>query len=83
MQTFYNEKLSVFTLIVKNVIRLHVWLYFCRKKSLKILFTISSKRFRPALWHTQSPIQWMLGAVYPGVKRQGLEVDHSHPSSAE
>jgi hypothetical protein len=34
--------------------------------------------FRPALGHTQPPIQWILG-----VKWLGHEVDHSLPSSAK
>jgi hypothetical protein len=37
----------------------------------------------PALGFTQSPIQWILGALCSGVKRSGHEADHSHPSSAE
>jgi hypothetical protein len=32
---------------------------------------------------TQPPIQWVPGALSPGVKRQGREADHSLPSSAE
>jgi hypothetical protein len=39
--------------------------------------------FRPALGPTQSPIQWVPGALSPGVKQPGLEADHSPPSSAE
>jgi hypothetical protein len=44
---------------------------------------IFSKSSRPALRFTQSPIQWVRGAVFPGVKRPGREVDHSPPTSAE
>jgi len=29
------------------------------------------------------PIQWVSGALSPGVKQPGREADHSHPSSAE
>jgi hypothetical protein len=36
-----------------------------------------------ALGSTQPPIQWVLGAVTPLIKRPGLEDDHSFPSSAE
>jgi hypothetical protein len=43
-------------------------------------FSISS---RPALGPTQSPIQWVVGAVSPGVKWQGREADHSPPTSAK
>jgi hypothetical protein len=38
---------------------------------------------RPALGPTQPPIQWVLEAVYPEVKRPGLEADHSPLSSSE
>jgi hypothetical protein len=36
-----------------------------------------------ALGPTQSPIQWVPGAVSLGVKRLGREADHSPPSSAD
>jgi len=32
---------------------------------------------------TQPPIQWVTGALSPGVNRTGGEADHSPPSSAE
>jgi hypothetical protein len=32
---------------------------------------------------TQSAIQWVPGALSPGVKRGGREADHSPPPSAE
>jgi hypothetical protein len=38
---------------------------------------------RPVLGPTQPPIQWVLGALSSGVKRQGREADHSPPVSAE
>jgi len=40
---------------------------------------------RPSLGPTQPPVQWVLGALSPGVKWQGceVEVDYSSPSSAE
>jgi hypothetical protein len=44
------------------------------------LFTTAS---RTALGPTQSPIQWVLGALSLGVKRLWREADHSPPSSAE
>jgi hypothetical protein len=44
------------------------------------LFSTWSK---PALGPTQPPIQWVPGALSPGVKRQGREADHSPPASAE
>jgi hypothetical protein len=37
----------------------------------------------PALAPTQSPIQWILGALSQEVKRQEREADHSPPSSAD
>jgi hypothetical protein len=41
-------------------------------------FTISS---RSLLESTQPSIQWVPGAPSPGMKRQGLEADHSPPNS--
>jgi hypothetical protein len=38
---------------------------------------------RPTLGPTHPPIQWVLGALSLGVKQQGLEAEHSPPSSAE
>jgi hypothetical protein len=38
---------------------------------------------RTALWSTQSPDQWVLGALSLGVKRPGCAADHSPPSRAE
>jgi hypothetical protein len=49
-----------------------------RQGKIFIFFTAS----RPPLEHIQ-PIQWVPGALFPGVKRPGLEADHSPPSSAE
>jgi hypothetical protein len=44
---------------------------------------IFSKSPRRALGSTQPPLQWAPGALSPGVKRPGLEADHSPPASAE
>jgi hypothetical protein len=38
---------------------------------------------RPALGPTELPIQWVPGALSPGVKRPGCEADHPTPTSAE
>jgi hypothetical protein len=38
---------------------------------------------RLALEPTQPPVQWMLGALSLGVKKSGLEGDHTPPSSSE
>jgi hypothetical protein len=38
---------------------------------------------RPALGPTQTPVQWVTGALTPGVKRPGREADHSPPTSTE
>jgi hypothetical protein len=38
---------------------------------------------RPALGPTQPPIQWVPGALSPGVKWYGHEADHSPPSSVK
>jgi hypothetical protein len=45
-----------------------------------LLFSIAS---RPALGPAQPPIQWVLRALYPGLKRPGREADHSPPCSAK
>jgi len=44
------------------------------------LFTTAS---RTALEHTQSPIQWVPGALSLRVKRPGRKADHLPPSNAE
>jgi hypothetical protein len=44
---------------------------------------IFSKSSRPALGPTQPPIQWIPGALSPGVKRPGREADHWPLSSAD
>jgi hypothetical protein len=38
---------------------------------------------RPALGPTQPPIQWVLGALSPGIKQKWREADHSPPASVE
>jgi hypothetical protein len=38
---------------------------------------------RPTLGPSQPPIQWVLGALSPGVKWQGREADHLPPSSVK
>jgi hypothetical protein len=38
---------------------------------------------RPALGPTQSPLQWVKGALSLEVKKLGREADHSPPSSVE
>jgi hypothetical protein len=43
------------------------------------LFSTSS---RPAVGPTQPPIQWVRGALSPGVKRPGREADHLTSFSA-
>jgi hypothetical protein len=45
-----------------------------------LLFPITS---RSALVRTQPPMQWVPGAVSLGLKRPGLEADHSPPCNAE
>jgi hypothetical protein len=42
-------------------------------------FLLTTAVLRP----TQPPLQWVAGALNPGVKRPGREDDHSPPSSAE
>jgi hypothetical protein len=43
-------------------------------------FSMSSK---PAVGSTQPPMQWVTGALSPGVKRPGREADHSTRISVE
>jgi len=38
---------------------------------------------RLALGPTRSPVQWVSGALFLGVKEPGFEADDSPPSSAE
>jgi hypothetical protein len=38
---------------------------------------------RPALGSTEPPIQWVPGALSPGVKWPGHEADNSPPTTAE
>jgi hypothetical protein len=42
-----------------------------------------SEYSRPVVGLTQPHLQWVLGALSPGVKRSGREADHSPPTSAE
>jgi hypothetical protein len=42
-----------------------------------------SESSRLALRSTQPRVRWVPGALSPGVKRPGREVDHSPPTSAE
>jgi hypothetical protein len=42
-----------------------------------------SKSSRPALGSTQSPMQWVPGALSPRVKRPGREADHSPQARGE
>jgi hypothetical protein len=53
--------------------------YVCLEVGI-FLFTTAS---RQALGPTQSPVQWVPGALSLGVKRSAREADHSHPSSSE
>jgi hypothetical protein len=38
---------------------------------------------RPVMGSTQRPLQWVPGALFPVVKRQGRDVDHSPSTTAE
>jgi hypothetical protein len=57
------------------------WAGFVSRQGQEIF--LSSITTRPGLEPMQPPIQRLLSAVFPGVKRQGRESDHSYPSSAE
>jgi hypothetical protein len=52
----------------------------CRQGLGIFLFTTAS---RTALAPTQSPIQWVQGAISLGVERSGCKADYSPPSSPE
>jgi hypothetical protein len=54
---------------------------FNSRQGLGIFFFSTASR--PALEPIQPPIQWVLGALSPEVKRPGREADHSSPSSTE
>jgi hypothetical protein len=49
----------------------------------QVVSRIFSTSSRPALGPSQPPIQWVPGALSPGVKRQGRESDHSPSASSE
>jgi hypothetical protein len=44
------------------------------------LFSIASKLAPESI---QPPVQWLLVAIAPGIKRSGHETDRLHPSTAE
>jgi hypothetical protein len=83
--TFYIILLSLLHYIGLCYLRATSWtigvLGFGSRRGLGIfLFTTASRK---ALGPTQTPIQWVPGAVFLGVKWPGREADHSPPSSAE
>jgi hypothetical protein len=55
------------------------WLGFNSQQEQVIL--LCSTASRQALQATQPHIQWVPGALFPGIKQQGCEADHSPPSS--
>jgi hypothetical protein len=46
-------------------------------------FVFFASAFKPSLGPTHPLIQWIPVALYPGLKRQWREADHSPPSSAK
>jgi hypothetical protein len=63
-----------------------VFQYYCHYPRVKIWVTAHLKSPIPnwqALAPTQPSIQWVLGALSPGLKRPGLEAHHSPPTSAK
>jgi hypothetical protein len=68
---------------IKNLVNLLIfyWKVFEYRQGLGIFLLTTMSR--SALGSTQPPIQWIQGAFFLGVKRPGLEADHSPPSSAE
>jgi hypothetical protein len=67
-----------FNMCVYNFSFYFTWIFYLLYFS-SFHFSISS---RPALGSTQPPIKWVPG-LFPGVKWQGREADHSPPTSAE
>jgi hypothetical protein len=61
--------------------------YGLNDRGVRVRVAVGSRIFstpsRPTLGSAQPPIQWVQGALSPGVKRPGREADHSPPSSAE
>jgi hypothetical protein len=55
------------------------WLHLLPRNFKIVLFSTLS---RPVLRPTQPPIQWILLALSPDVKRSGRKADHSSSSSA-
>jgi hypothetical protein len=51
-----------------------------RREQEIFLFAAAS---RLAVGPTQPPVQWVVGAIFPGVKGPGHEADHSLASNAE
>jgi hypothetical protein len=87
----YSNAENLFTLVCSGALgqlkrilyslQFHIQLKVKSRRGLGIfLFTTAS---RTALGPTQSPIQWVPGALSLGVKRPGREADHARPSSAE
>jgi hypothetical protein len=56
-------------------------IYSAPKYRLAIFLFFTERR--PALGPTQPPIQWVPGALSPGVKLPGREANHSPPTNAE
>jgi len=80
----------------KRVILINIWLFNLIEARLRTgrlvsipgryndqMFFTSPTASRPVLGPTQPPIQWVPGTHTLGVKQQGHEDDHSHPSRAK
>lgn len=52
----------------------------CKQGQQIFLFSQPS---RPALGHTQLPVEWIQGVISPGVERSSLQSDHSPQSAVE
>jgi hypothetical protein len=62
---------------------LYVFMVWCLVKHRDNFTFTSSTASGTALWPTQPPIQWVLGALSLTVKWPGREADHSPPSNAK
>jgi hypothetical protein len=83
-----------FKIILENLTKLEFALagIMNRNERLNLIISIYNSCYRhhigyiksrPPLGLTQSPIQWVPGALFLGVKRPGCEANHSPPCSSE
>jgi hypothetical protein len=67
-------------------IYIYIYIYIEREREREregVKNFLFSKLSRSALGLTHFPVQWVPGALSPGVKQPRCEADHSPPASAE